>query len=341
MTAAFAIQPDGNFESRIVLQRQHPGPLAAEVETALAQLFRVRYGALPEAVPSVVPARDNQAAKTHPWPGRIPPVTDTKMIVAWNSLMISGLATAAAVLAQPEYLALATAAAEFIEQHQWVGGRFQRLNYDLIATIPAQSEDYALFIKALIDLHQAHLCLGDMVNADRWLSLAQALQQEFDEHLWAIEGGGYFNTATDADSNLLIRERSWLDNATPAANGVAIANLIKLALLTTDLGYLDRAEQALHTFGGVIQNSPTACPSLLMGLDWYANHLLLRTTPDHLPRVYRQQYSPTTVYARVNDLPPEHVGLVCEGLTCQAPAQNWNQLQEQVNQGQIRSLGTC
>jgi len=67
----------------------------------------------------IPPARNNQEAKTHDWPGRIPPVTDTKMIVAWNSLMISGLARAYGVFRQPEYLELAARAANFILDNQW------------------------------------------------------------------------------------------------------------------------------------------------------------------------------------------------------------------------------
>ena len=106
-----------------MLQRQHPGELPAVVETALTKLFQVRYGGLPTAVTSFPPARNNQEAKTHPWPGRIPPVTDTKMIASWNSLMISGLARAAAVFRDPDYWMLAAKAAEFILNHQWIDGR--------------------------------------------------------------------------------------------------------------------------------------------------------------------------------------------------------------------------
>jgi len=60
--------------------------------------------------------RNNQEAKTHKWPGRIPPVTDTKMIVAWNSLMISGLCGLMGYLTEP-YLELALA--EFHLDNQW------------------------------------------------------------------------------------------------------------------------------------------------------------------------------------------------------------------------------
>lgn len=329
LTATFEIQQTGNFEGRTVLKRQEPGPFPAEMEDILDKLFAERYGSA--RVDRFPPAQNNDEAKSHDWPGRIPPVTDTKMIVAWNSLMISGLARAAAVFRQTDYLDLAITAANFILQNQRGTEGLQRLNYNGESAVSAQSEDYALLIKALLDLHQASVMLA--VEAEPWLMAAQQLQTEFDERLWAIEGGGYYSA--EAADDLLVRERSWLDNATPAANGVAIANLTRLALLTEDLAYLDRAEQALKTFGQVMQSTPTACPTLVSALDQYANHTLIRFAEPLTPL---QAYFPTAVLKQVSDLPADTLGLVCQGLTCKEPATTMTQLQDQITQSQQRSL---
>jgi uncharacterized protein YyaL (SSP411 family) len=58
---------------------------------------------------------------------------------------------------------------------------------------------------------------------------------------------------------------------------VAIANLVRLALLTEDLSYLNRAEQALQAFSSVMHKAPQACPSLFTALDWYRYCTLIRT----------------------------------------------------------------
>lgn len=330
---AFTVPPSGNFEGdSIVLQRREPQDLPVVVESALAKLFQVRYGSLPN-LKTFPAACSNQEAKTGSWPGRIPPVTDPKMIVAWNGLMISGLVRAATVIGEPSYLDLAAIAANFILEHQRVDGRLHRINYDGKAEVPAQSEDYALLIKALLDLHQASLVGGS--GEQHWLDQAVRLQQEFDEHLWSLEGGGYYNTARDASRELLVRERSWMDNATPSANGVAIANLVRLSLLSKNLNYLDKAEQALKSFGHPMGESAQGCPSLFTALDWYQNHTLIRTTTDQIKEM-SQQYFPTVIYALESDLPNEAVGFVCQGLTCQEPAQSQAQLQEQARQSQIR-----
>jgi hypothetical protein len=326
----FSISPTGNFEGKIVLQRLHPGELSGAIESSLSKLFAIRYGDSPASVKPFPAAPDNSAAKTTAWPGRIPCVTDTKMIVAWNSLMISGLARAAAVFQNPVYADLASQAAQFILRHQFVEGRFQRLNYAGQATVLAQSEDYALFIKALLDLDQATLNRSD---AHPWWQSAMQLQAEFDEYLWSVELGGYYNTSASGD--LVVRERSYDDNATPSANGVAIANLVRLALRTENLDYLDRAEQALLSFSGMMARVPQACPSLFTALDWWRNLTLIRTTQEQISHL-NTQYLPTATIALAPDLLPEVVGLVCQGLSCKAPARTTEQFQQQIEQSQRR-----
>lgn len=328
----FTVTASGNFEGSNVLQRRHPGQLSDTVEAALAKLFVVRYGSDSRSLATFPPARNNQEAKTTNWAGRIPCVTDTKMIVAWNSLMISGLARSAAVFGNSEYFELAWRAAKFILENQWKADRFHRLNYDGEVSVLAQSEDYALFIKALLDLHQASLVLNiDAATTDLLLEKALKVQEEFDDFLWSIESGGYYNTARDSSGDLIVRERSYMDNATPAANGIAIANLVRLALLSEDLIYLDRAEQTLQSFSSIIEKSPQACPSSISALDAYLHPLLVRTTKEQL-QFLMPQYFPTVVFKRETELPEGSVGLVCQGLSCLEPAIDRDQLLDQIQQ---------
>ncbi|WP_103123677.1 thioredoxin domain-containing protein [Nostoc cycadae] len=325
----FTVSSQGNFEGLNVLQRRNVGQLSAELETALAKLFTARYGDAPESLKTFPPARNNQEAKTHNWPGRIPSVTDTKMIVAWNSLMISGLARSYSVFQEPLYLELAVQAANFILEHQFVDGRFHRLNYQGEATVLAQSEDYASFIKALLDLQACS------PENKQWLEKAIAIQEEFDEFLWSVELGGYFNTSSDASQDLIIRERSYADNATPSANGVAIANLVRLSLLTDNLHYLDLAEQGLKAFRSIMSSAPQACPSLFTALDWYRNSTLIRSKIEQIKSLI-PQYLPVAAFSIVSNLPEGSIALVCQGLKCLAPATSIEQMFQQVQQSQNR-----
>lgn len=337
LQAQFTITKSGNFEGKNVLQRCHADQFSDTTESSLKKLFKVRYGEMPETLKLFPPARNNQEAKTQDWFGRIPPVTDIKMIVAWNSLMISGLAKAAKVFGEVEYLELATTAAQFILNHQWIEGRLHRVNYEGEPDVVAQSEDYALLVKALIDLHQTSLTVTPtLVSPDYWLEQAKKVQDEFNNLLWSVELGGYFNTAKDTEKELLVRERSYIDNATPAANGVALANLVRLFLLTENLEFLDQAEQGLTAFSSVMQKTPQACPSLFTALDWYRNNTLVRTSTEQILGL-SVQYFPSTIFKVDHTLSQEITGLVCQGLKCNKPAQTPEEMLQQLQVSQIRS----
>ncbi|MEH2392122.1 MAG: thioredoxin domain-containing protein [Nostoc sp.] len=326
----FTVTPNGNFEGRNVLQRRNLGQLSATLETSLSKLFTARYGVSLESLETFPPACNNQEAKTFNWLGRIPSVTDTKMIVAWNSLMISGLAKAAGVFQQPLYVELAAQAANFIWENQFVDGRFHRLNYQGEPTVLAQSEDYAFFIKALLDLQACN------PEHKQWLENAIAIQDEFNEFLWNGELGGFNNTSSNSSQDLIVKERSYADNATPSANGIAIANLIRLALLTDNLDYLDLAELGLKAFRSVMHGAPQACPSLFTALDWYRNSTLIRSTTEQINTLI-PKFLPAAVFAVVSDIPEGSVGLVCQGLKCLAPAESVEHLLQQVQQSQVRA----
>ncbi len=323
LQSEFSITPEGNFEGQNVLQRRQVGALSETIEAILDKLFTVRYGQSPSQVPKFLPARNNHEAKSQARPGRIPPVTDTKMIVAWNSLMISGLARAYAVLGEFVYWQMATKAAQFILDHQWVEGRLHRLNYEGEVTLLAQAEDYAFFIKALLDLQSAN------PNDTYWLEKAIAVQQEFDTYFWSETEGGYYNNAADNSQDLLIRERNYQDNATPSANGIAIANLVRLSQLTENLDYLQKAEKSLQSFSTVLTKSPQACPSLFTALDYYRFGNTVKGQSDTLTHLL-PQYFPVTSYLVSSELPDGAIALVCQQLSCLEPATDSKHLVQQL-----------
>ncbi len=311
----FTISPNGNFEETNVLQRKHYGELSPEIEASLLKLFRRRYGEYSRPSDAFPVARNQEDIREIDWEGRVPPITDTKAITAWNALMISGLATAYRAFQKPIYRQLAVTAMQFILDHQWVSGHLQRINYGGIAAVPAQSEDYALLIKALLDLHQAI-----PESADFYLQQAIAIQAEFDRDFWDALSGGYFNTTSESSQYLLVRERNYQDNATPSPNGTAIANLVRIASITGKLDYLDRAELALKRFGHVITNSPVACPSLIAAFDWFRNHTLVRANPDLYQQLNREYLPNVTLIAEKVFRNSDAIALVCQGFSCLEPA---------------------
>jgi hypothetical protein len=329
----FTISVNGNFEEANVLQRKHGGTLTTELEAILLKLFRRRYGEYSRPSDAFPVARSQEDLREIDWEGRVPPITDTKSITAWNALMISGLATAYRAFAKPIYRQLAEGAMHYILECQWVKGHLQRINYGNQGAVAAQSEDYAFLIKALLDLHQA---IPERANF--YLQQAIAVQAEFDRDFWDQLTGGYFNTKSEDSQHLLLRERNYQDNATPSPNGIAIINLVRLACVTAKTDYLDHAELALKRFGVIIDNTPVACPSLLAAFDWLRNHTLVRANPSQY-QVLRQQYLPTVMLSLEANLPdPQAIALVCQGFACLEPATTSEICDRQIFRSMTRML---
>lgn len=133
-----------------------------------------------------------------------------------------------------------------------------------------------------------------------------------------------------AAADLIVRERSYIDNATPSPNGIAITNLMRLFLLTDNPEYLDRASQTLQAFGNILQNSPQACPSLYLALDWYHNGKAVKTIPETIAELI-PLYLPTTVFRLTTDLQDGAFGMVCRASACLQPARDKQMILEQLD----------
>jgi uncharacterized protein YyaL (SSP411 family) len=156
------------------------------------------------------------------------PHLDDKIITAWNGLMISALAKGAQVLSEPQHLAAATRAAEFIERELYEAstGILYRSWREGRSNIEGFAEDYAYLIQGLLDLYEAGFDI-------RWLQWAEKLQAKMDAIFWDTSGSGYFNSRAD-DATVIVRLKEDYDGAEPAANSVAAANLLRLDWMIGD-----------------------------------------------------------------------------------------------------------
>lgn len=140
---------------------------------------------------------------------------------------------------------------------------------------------------------------------------------------------------------LIVQERAYQDSAVPAANGIEIASLVRLFLLTENLDYLDRAETALQSFATVLERAPRACPRLLSPLDWFTHPTLIRTTAEQMPLLLNCAL-PTTIIkleeamSQSNLIEPNQkvIALVCKGLSCKKSATDKAMMMAQIDQSQ-------
>ena len=191
---------------------------------------------------------------------RTAPLRDEKILAGWNGLMISALAQAGFALDEPAYTDAAGRAARFLLTEMREGGRLLRSFKDGRAAGPAFLEDYAFVVAGLLDLYEAD-------PDPHWLHEALSLQEILDAHYADDAGGAYFNNADDHE-RLLARAKPSQDGAVPSGNSIAARNLLRLAELTGDDRYRERAATLFSAFHEMLTRAPTALSEMLLALDF-------------------------------------------------------------------------
>lgn len=191
--------------------------------------------------------------------GRPAPLRDDKILAGWNGLMISAFARGGRLLQDDGLSQRAADAADFLLANLEDDGRLRRAWRAGQAREDAVLDDYAYLIAGLLDLFET-------TSDPRWLDAAIRLQTTLDEK-FADTGGGYFFTASDAET-LLTREKPSYDGARPSGNSVALQNLLRLAAWTTDDAYRIRAQRGFAAFAATLNQRGSGSPRMLAGLDF-------------------------------------------------------------------------
>ncbi len=245
--AYYGVTAKGNFEGRNIFRAWRPD---REVAEQLGISVDVLHANLARARGKLYAARSEREA----------PLLDDKVLAAWNGLMISAFARAGFAFDDDDFVARGARAAQFVLDNMRRDSRLVRVFKDTAASGPAFLEDYAFFIKGLLDLYEAS-------PEPRWLREAIALQAVLDRHYRDAQGGGYFKTADDGE-RLLAREKPGQDGAIPSGNSIAALNLLRLHRYTNDADYLETVEMLLASFDGALRHGGTAVSELFLALDY-------------------------------------------------------------------------
>ncbi len=193
---------------------------------------------------------------------RVRPSKDDKVLADWNGLMISAFARGSQVLGDAAYRRAAERAADFVlTTMRGEAGQLLHAHRRGKSHIDAHLDDYAFMAIGLIDLYEATFDV-------KWLDAAKRLVDQMDARFWDDAAGGFFFTEADRP-NVIVRAKSAQDQATPSGNAAAARALLRLAKLTGDEDYTQKAERTLATFRGSIERDPSAFSCLLGALDFY------------------------------------------------------------------------
>jgi uncharacterized protein YyaL (SSP411 family) len=150
------------------------------------------------------------------------PLLDTKILTAWNALMIRAMAHAGQILGESRYTDAARRAAEFLlGNHRMPDGGLFRTSRDGRAKYGGFIDDYAFLAQAL-------LTLGDVTGEKSWKQHAAALAIAMLERFVDPENGGFFFTDGNAQ-DLIVRQKTAQDSPLPSGNAVAAMALLDLS----------------------------------------------------------------------------------------------------------------
>jgi uncharacterized protein YyaL (SSP411 family) len=311
--AAFFVQhydvsAEGNFEGHNILNLLKHLPRSTEIEARLAML-RGKLFMLREK--------------------RIRPGLDDKVLADWNGQMIAALANAGAMLEQPDWIEMAEKAFDFIAKSMTQGDRLGHSWREGRLLYPGLASDFANMIRAALALYEA---TGRRERLDQALTW----QSAFDAHYANPGNGGYFLTADDAEG-LVVRPASTSDDATPNPNAIAAQNLLRLAALTGDHQWREKADRLIEGVLAAEGGNALAHAALLNAIDLRLNAAeIVVTGPEYgrfaaaalqLPYLNRIVLRAPEAGA----LPPNHpaqakiaagpasAAFICVGETCSLP----------------------
>jgi uncharacterized protein YyaL (SSP411 family) len=283
----------------------------------------------PERLPEIK-RRLYDVRKQRVWPG-----LDDKRLTSWNALMISALADAGAVLERQDYVDAAVACADFVlRELRDDSGRLLRTYKDGEAKLNAYLEDHAHLVEALLSLYEATF-------DPRWFRAARATADAMIARFADDENGGFFETSNDHE-RLLTRRKDLEDNPIPAGNSSAAYGLLRLAALTGEHEYEERAVSVFRLLHHVAPQHPQAFAHLLQAMDFHFAAVkevaLVGDDVAPLERVVRGRFRPHLVLAGGE---PDGVPLladrgpvdgraaayVCENFACQRPVTDPGELE--------------
>jgi uncharacterized protein YyaL (SSP411 family) len=253
---AFNIRKDGNFkEESKGRQGGHNILHLTESVKQLAADLKMSEEALDQRLAAI---RQKLFAHREQ---RVHPHKDDKILTDWNGLMIAALARGAQVFDESTYLSAARRTVDFIlNRMRTSDGRLLHRYRDGHAAIPAHINDYSFLIWGLIELYEATFDVGH-------LETALELNEDFIEHFWDHDGGGFFFTADDGEK-LLVRQKEIYDGAIPSGNSVAMLNLLRLGRITARADLEQKAATIGRVFSQSIKESPAAHTQLMAAVDF-------------------------------------------------------------------------
>ncbi len=274
---------------------------------------------------------------------RIRPITDDKILLGWNALMITALCKAAAALKDEGYKALAEKTMHFILE------KFRENNFSFqlfhtykegLAKYPAFLDDYAYLIQACIQLQE-------ITSDTSYLDTAKEITLFVIENFMDEETNFFYFTNKN-QNDIIIRKKEVYDGATPSGNSIMAENLFYLSVIFNKSNWYNIAQKITTSLGTAIVRYPTSFgvwASLLLkntfginelvivGRDFYGlrNELLTKYLPGKILQSALNENSNFPMLKGKNVTAGTLIFL-CRQYSCKTPVFNIEELVKQIKE---------
>ena len=192
---------------------------------------------------------------------RVPPGLDDKVLVSWNSLMITAFAKGYRVTGDVRYLNAAKDCISFIEHNLIVNEKLLRTYKNGVAKIDGYLEDYSYFINALLDVFEIE-------PDEKYLKLSIKLGHHLVDHFWDSENNSFFMTSDDHEK-LIIRPKSNYDLSLPSGNSVSAFVMLRLYHLSQEQSFLEITTKIMESQAQMAAENPFGFGYLLNTITMY------------------------------------------------------------------------
>ena len=182
---------------------------------------------------------------------RLRPALDDKMLVSWNSLMISAMVDASVALGRDEYLQSAMKAARFIINH------LKRPDNGLFHTWKADKSHINAFLDDYAFACESFLKLYSITTDEHWLQEAEALADYVVENFYDSHSG-FFWYSENEDKQVFARKIEIYDGVVPSGNSAIAHVLNALGIFLHNLDYTEKVRQMLSAMENRFTRFPAA-----------------------------------------------------------------------------------
>ena len=159
---------------------------------------------------------------------RVKPVTDKKIILSWNSIMLKGILSSYQATGNEKYLSIAMKNAEFLKNEFLKKKNLKRIHN---SKINAFLEDYAHSISAFIKLFET-------TQNIKYLDIAKKLLEDSIKLFYDNKNKMFYFSGSN-NEKLLTNKIEIFDNVIPSSNSVMFHNLLILGKIYNDKLYIN------------------------------------------------------------------------------------------------------